>query len=94
MELWIRVQCRYRLIKVDDIIVRDNDLWYESEKGSLLLGNYKDEKRALEILDEIQATIKKMEFVKLTLGLIPPKEYDQEKINIMLSNFVYEMPKE
>ena len=101
MELLIRSQDREKLFKFDGLIIyctceeMPSTASYEicdSFEGSI--ATYKSKERALEVLDEIQGTMKKMEFVKLTFGLIPPKEYDQEKIDIMFSNFVYEMPKE
>lgn len=103
MELWIRSQDKEKLKKIVDLKYQYGTLQDANLKVIVgttqydewdVLGSYATKERALEVLDEIQGTMKKMEFVKLTFGLIPPKEYDQEKIDIMFSNFVYEMPKE
>lgn len=57
MELWIRLQNRYRLLKVEDIIVSGDNVYCDNEKGRLFLGTYKNEERALEVLNEIQDLI-------------------------------------
>ena len=54
MELWIRIQNKYRLLKVNNIIVSKSDVCCDDDKGRLCLGGYENEERALEVLDEIQ----------------------------------------
>ena len=55
MELWIRSQSKLSLIKVNSITIeqqKDNVFFITS--GEWRLGTYNTEKRALEVLDEIQ----------------------------------------
>ena len=53
MELWIRSQDRDNLIKVDNIYITTyNEGW--AIKSGDTLGKYRTQKRALEVLDEIQ----------------------------------------
>ena len=63
MELWIRSQDKKRFMKVETLfITNDEDKKYSIcgyfsqglQKGAFGLGTYNSEKRALEILDEIQ----------------------------------------
>ena len=56
MELWIRSQDRTTLIKTDRLDIDYSSGLYsiKSDGFGTLLANYKSEKRALEVLDEIQ----------------------------------------
>lgn len=88
-ELWIRSQDRLRLVKTTDICID-----YNNQKSLIAncrnlsngnddyfpLGEYDTEERALEVLDEIQATI--------ILGGLPIYEMKDElsKINIDLKD--------
>ena len=66
MNLWIRSQ-KKRLIEIVDILEAILDNWenrkgyclygYNSAQIFVLLGMYKTEKRALEVLDDIQNTL-------------------------------------
>ena len=103
MELWIRSQDRKYLIS-------DSQLGYHEKNGqhSILayirdeyrvIGTYKTEKRALEVLDEIQSILsgkcilKSYDNVTPEFGeniIIKPCEVHIEQLN----TYVYEMPKE
>lgn len=55
--MWIRTQHRKFLIKANNIgIVSGNVIWYGAERD-VIIGKYATEKRALEVLDEIENTI-------------------------------------
>lgn len=82
MELWVRLQNRYRLLKVEDIIVSEDNVCCDNEKGRLILGTYKNEERALEVLDEIQYNIKNIGKCDLTDD------------GIIFYTNIYEMPEE
>lgn len=99
MELWIRTQNKKTLLKVDMININSIRLI----SNGYVLGEYKTNERALEVLDEIQDLIKpkiittnyeceiKENLSKLNfdLEMIPQKTEIKE-----LSTYVYEMPKE
>lgn len=103
MELWIRSQTKVNLMLVNDIYVNDNYIYAMKEEHSTLLGKYSTEKRALEVLDEIQ---------KLLMPKIIVTDDKQQMINSNgviysidiiknintdiqeLSTYVYQMPKE
>lgn len=60
MDLWIRSQDRYELRKVNGVVMAQEGKFFaiypvEKELGELeILGQYKSEERAIEVLDEIQ----------------------------------------
>lgn len=57
MDLWIRTQDKKTLMKVNRIEVEENYIvCYEDDNDDLVIymGEYNSEKRALEVLDEIQ----------------------------------------
>ena len=60
MNLWIRSQNKRALVKVNEITIYnygdDEGVCIETKNGDFL-GFYKEEKRALEVLDEIQQYI-------------------------------------
>ena len=89
MELWIRSQDKKSLRKIDNIYYYEIGNGYTLyTNGHMDLGTYKTEKRALEVLDEIQ---------KL---LMPISEYKQEIDNLTINyknsidTAIYEMPGE
>ena len=85
MELWIRSQDKECLTEVEHLYTNDN--CEIKQQDDLILGLYKSQERALEVLDEIQ---------KL---LMPISEYKQEVDNLIINyknidTMVYEMPEE
>ena len=82
MELWIRSQDKDILVKVDSLLIDDNNndiytqCWVGVNLETYTLGKYKSKERALEVLDEIQHRL-------ITLS---------DSMNRQL--YVYEMPKE
>lgn len=55
MELWIRSQDRKTLMKITRLYEFSNSIFsIDSRENEIILGTYKKEKRALEILDEIE----------------------------------------
>ena len=117
MELWIRSQDRERLVEVNKIEIFENTDEDDEEYGicmlyeytdsetQYLLGTYKDKKRALEILDEIQNLLKPKYMIRIDENLNDIEKYlniddayiqcknngDIKNIN---NNLFYEMPKE
>ena len=63
MELWIRSQDKEVLVKINNIWVNENVIYTDSYPD-MWLGAYKSEKRALEVLDEIQKKIKMLIYLK------------------------------
>ena len=83
-ELWIRSQDKEMLIKVDELSIINNSFDMETinwvvSSGTHWLGHYSSKQRALEILDEIQGYIVKIE------------KYGKDTPEAL---FVYQMPKE
>lgn len=103
MNLWIRTQGN-DLCKVEDIVeptCYDNKNWhlsaYTSRGRFVTLGIYETEKRALEVLDEINnvkyykylAELNFDNFIKVI------QKYSEKEKNILLSGMnTYDMPKE
>ncbi|MCI9434063.1 MAG: hypothetical protein HFI86_02140 [Bacilli bacterium] len=90
MNLWIRSQDKRALKKVDDLYInllgclaKEDELYWITDKN-IKLGGYKTEKRALEVLDEIQSAIEYK-------GDCYYKKEEDALCNIY---GVYEMPKE
>ena len=87
MNLWIRSQDRKDLVAIDGrlSITRVPTEKYNVEDGyriehfSFLLGIYKTEERALEVLDEIQKTIINNEIIKLTIPNVSDMKKNEEK---------------
>ena len=73
MDLWIRSQDRKKLVLNPNlyIITTENDYSCITESLVGYLGIYKDDKRALEVLDEIQMILKGKNFIKLKSNLSP-----------------------
>ena len=62
MELWIRIQDKTILQKVDNLLISNGNnaegtfsIYTNSLPSQNILGRYKTKERALEVLDEIQA---------------------------------------
>ena len=103
MELWIRSQDKetLRLAQMLDIYDGsvDEDKCFVIEESGVDLGSYKTKERALEVLDEIQKTLKPQLIIKDSGKIIGSFEdtiikegttYELKE----LSTYVYEMPKE
>lgn len=101
MELWIRTQNKKTLLKVDMININSIRLI----SNGYVLGEYKTNERALEVLDEIQNMIKpilinteyhseiKQDTDKVSFDVVMTPIED--KITYLQPNvIVYEMPKE
>lgn len=91
MELWIRSQDKKQLLKVNDGLFiangfTDTDDSFIGIKNVGHVGRYKTEKRALEILDEIQDELISSDFM--------PIEKKEEVVLICGSARIYEMPEE
>ena len=105
MNLWIRSQDKRRLLKIDNFLQNFKDvITFTKEEGLIVLGTYQSEKRALEVLDEIQNILmpqvkviyNKTEEVKLqdfTSNIIAQPVIEDIQIQ-QASSYVYEMPKE
>ena len=98
MELWIRSQDKKKLVKCESISVGG----YKSHKdetalwcGQFNCGTYKTEKRALEVLDEIQ---NKIRFISENPNGYYVKDNEEwnkyDKGTFMMPSNVYEMPKD
>ena len=108
MKLWIRSQDKKTLVKSDYITIIWSPFHY-SIVGYLngkikhkILGSYKTQKRAIEILDEIQ-NILKPKYILDTSSIKPDGDFYKENGVIFqkynanarieeLSTFVYQMP--
>lgn len=55
--MWIRSQNKFELVKTDYVSVDENEVQAIKEDKGILLGEYKSEERALEVLDMIQTRI-------------------------------------
>lgn len=91
MELWIRSQDKKQLLKVNDGLFiangfTDTDDSFIGIKNVGHVGRYKTEKRALEILDEIQDELISSDFM--------PIEKKEEVVLTCGSARIYEMPKD
>ena len=58
MDLWIRTQKRLDIFKVNNIQIMGCDICAYTADGNYTLGEYDSNDRALEVLDEIEATLK------------------------------------
>lgn len=92
MELWIRSQDKKAIIKPINILL-ENSLdsgmtgirGYFSNNSYKMLGFYKTEQRALEVLDEIQ---KKINLINLG------HDFGSPMIDLKNPTYIYEMPEE
>ena len=101
MKLWIRSQDKNLLIEIYAISLFQKTIFASNKEcKEFILGTYSTEKRALEVLDEIQ-NILKPQMIISKVGkpiaetcdgtvYIEPNEYDIKE----LSTYVYEMPEE
>lgn len=55
MELWIRTQDKKKLLKPNDIFFVNGCLYDRSDYDSTELGDYENNQRCMEIIDEIQS---------------------------------------
>ena len=69
--MWVRTQDKMQLVKINEIHIKvDEDgfvgIWVDDKKESLkyFLGTYKSKERAIEVLDEIEESIKNYELDK------------------------------
>ena len=69
--MWVRTQDKMQLVKINEIHIKvDEDgfvgIWVDDKKENLkyFLGTYKSKERALEVLDEIEKSIKNYELDK------------------------------
>lgn len=110
MELWIRSQDKTALTSVDNICAIENRIVFIPNRvnGRATLGKYKTEKRALEVLDEIQKLIAGKTICNFN-GMYKPEDMrnKMEELGIvglyadvsydiqqLGDNVVYEMPEE
>ena len=100
MDLWVRSQNKYRLLKVESLQIiynqEDNELPYSINSSYELLGSYKTKERALEILDEIQQMLKN-ETIETEIKYIDNQVYETKiigKPDILKNIVVYQMPKQ
>lgn len=68
------------------MLCTENEIWIDTEKTSNLLGKYKTEERAKEVLREIQRAYEHMTYLQIFPN--HSLEYGYK------SDFIYEMPKE
>jgi hypothetical protein len=99
MDLWVRSQNKYRLLKVESLQIiynqEDNELPYSINSSYELLGSYKTKERALDILDEIQQMLKN-ETIETEIKYIDNQVYETKiigKPDILKNIVVYQMPK-
>ena len=103
MELWIRTQTNKTLVKVNHIAIRGEDtlVYYGNDLDLdkyVTLGKYETEKRALEILDEIQKKMTQQFLLKKSINhenmddVEVPNGIELEPISKDI--LVYEMPDE
>lgn len=92
MELWIRTQDRMTLIRSYEIYIVEQQNMYliRAKRTSHILGSYSTFERALEILDEIQRRLIKLQLVSLE------EKGKARKDAVINDNLkcVYEMPEE
>lgn len=96
MELWIRTNPRIGLVKVNDIYIYSREGMFSIESKDFVLGMYKTEERAIEILDHIQFLIEQTgELTKEIVENIRELLKDEMwSINSTSNTATYEMPKE
>lgn len=91
MELWIRSQNKQELAKAEHVGVYDNRVYINGyDENEYCIGEYKTEKRALEVLDEIE------ERITINYGYELATNSGIRPNYITPANYtaVYEMPKE
>lgn len=82
MDLWIRSQDKKALIPINKMLtISCSSIFYDG----LILGVYKKEQRALEVLNEIQ---KKINLINLG------HDFGSPMVDLENPTYIYEMPKE
>ena len=111
MDLWIRSQDKENLLKVDRLDVNDNKIEanFKAHYGGcdyLVIGKYRTNERALEVLDEINQLLKPKMLIKTKQMLTPEnmKKISENLNSTIISNslepiyisncITYEMPEE
>jgi hypothetical protein len=91
MDLWIMSQNKTELMKVVDFDIYDagEPKTYVIESRGIILGNYKTQQRALEVLDEIYTKLHNIDSPKFL------SEVSDISKQVYISPLItYEMPKE
>ena len=110
MDLWIRSQDKRQLLKVNDGLFiangfTDTDDTFIGIKNVGHVGKYTEEKRALEVLDEIQNILNPKYMIRMDGNLNNVEKFlnidgayiksqDNADIKIINNSYVYEMPKD
>lgn len=90
MELWVRSQDKTALVKAGVIyIYNKKEIVCSSDYSITELGKYKTQKRALEVLDEIQSFINREDTLESSFS-----QYDIAIKSTKITCNVYEMPKD
>lgn len=97
MDLWIRSQYKGKLIKVENIQTNNESIiCFTKTEGIIILGEYDNKERALEVLDEIQSYISILNVMSLchneNMLIALNSAVGEKKLNNMSSP--YEMPEE
>ena len=94
MNLWIRSQNKCRLLKVDSLQIihneEDKQFPYYINASYKLLGTYKTEKRALEVLNDIQNIVNAKTIIKFKEFV--PNEYLKRVKDAIDKNSIVELP--
>jgi gamma-glutamylcyclotransferase (GGCT)/AIG2-like uncharacterized protein YtfP len=89
MELWIRSQNKGALIKVEMLGKTDETIHSYNGINKTVLGTYKSDERALEVLDEIQ------KYINNNCEFIEQKTHTKMgTYTNKIDTYVYEMPEE
>lgn len=97
MELWIRSQNKIRLLKVNDLYLKDNYVYVKIDDDTykgVCVGEYSSNERALEILDEISSKIKNHYIVEIK-PLLSKKEIERIEFTLNYKyneNFIMQPP--
>lgn len=101
MELWIRSQDKKTLMKITRLYEFSNSIFsVDTRDNEIILGTYKKNKRALEVLNEIQNIFKPPLIIQKIEGFITTADNSMHIINPTFSDIkelsvvVYQMPEE
>jgi len=102
MDLYIRSQKKYNLIKINELGIENEEVDEYTIKNynnnnTTILGRYKTEKRALEVLDEIQGILnvkENLQFNGVDINDVFKDMNPEETKQMLYQMSVYEMPKE
>ena len=110
MDLWIRSQDKKTLMKITRLYIFSNSIFsVDTRENEIILGTYKKDKRALEVLNEIQNILQpKVIWREPKTGIKYGEGFMQTMANDMViqttqqveydlkqaGQIVYEMPKE